>query len=57
MSYYKDNSSLLFRLRGEFEQALTLTELEDMMPYERSIYLILIEQKLEQRRQEKSNKG
>lgn len=56
MSYYTDNNKMLFRIRGEFEQHMTLTELENMLPYERSIYFILINQRIEQRRQEKGIK-
>jgi hypothetical protein len=47
---------MLFRLRGEFEQLITLTELEDMMPFERQAYFLLIEQRLKQREQEKAKK-
>lgn len=55
-TYYKNNSRMLFRLRGEFEQLITLTELEDMMPFERQAYFLLIEQRLKQREQEKARK-
>ena len=56
MSYYSDNSRLLFVLRGEFDQLITLTELENMMPFERVIYFILIENRIQQRIQEKKSK-
>ena len=55
-SYYSDNRKLLFRLSGEFEQNITLTELEDMLPFERTVYMLLIHQKLEQQQLEKGKK-
>lgn len=57
MSYYTDNNRMLFRLRnGEFEQLITLTELEDMLPYERSAYFIMMKQKIDERQQQKARK-
>lgn len=48
---------MLFRLRnGEFEQLITLTELEDMLPYERSAYFIMMKQKIDERQQQKARK-
>lgn len=55
MSYYRVNSDLLFRKKSSvFDQQLTLTEIEDMIPFERDIYLIMIMQKIEQHKQESS---
>jgi hypothetical protein len=48
---------MMFRLRGEFEQHISLTELEEMLPYERSIYFILMHNKIEKRKQDKGNKN
>jgi len=56
MSYYTTNNSLLFRKRGDFEQHMTLTELEDMLPFERTVYLIQIHNKIEAHEQQKSSK-
>lgn len=57
LSYYKANASLMFRRNGVFEQNLSLTELEDMLPFEREIYLIQIEQKIEKyEQQQQQNK-
>lgn len=44
----------MFKKRGIFEQGFTLEDLEDMMPFERTIYLILIKQKLDE---QEANKG
>lgn len=57
MSYYTDNHRMMFRLRGEFEQLISLSELEEMLPYERSIYFILMQNKIEKRKQDKGNKN
>lgn len=56
MSYYTDNNKLLFKLKGEFDQNMTLTELEEMIPYERTTYFILMNQSIKEREQEKNNK-
>jgi hypothetical protein len=56
MSYYKANASLLYHLRGDFDCHFTLTDLENMIPFERSAYLILIKQKTEKHNQEKKNR-
>ena len=44
MSYYKINNYLLFRKKDShaFEQNIKLTELEEMLPYERQIYILLM---------------
>ena len=55
-SYYRQNQRLLFRVRGDFEQNLTLTELENMMPYERTAYLLLFEQRMLEHEREKQQK-
>jgi len=55
-SYYSDNRKLLFRLSGEFEQHITLTELEEMLPFERTVYMLLIHQKIEQQQLDKGKK-
>jgi len=52
-SYHKNNHRLLFRLKGEFDQLVTLTELEDMLPYERTLYFILVHQRIQEREQQK----
>jgi hypothetical protein len=41
---------MFFRLKGEFDQLITLTEIEEMLPFERMTYMILIHQKIEERR-------
>lgn len=38
--------SFMLRLKDDFEHHFTLSDLENMIPYERSIYLILIQQRL-----------
>lgn len=49
LSYYSDNTELLFRLKSsEFNQQITLTELEDMLPYERTIYFMIIHNKIKE---------
>lgn len=49
---------MLFRYRqSEFEQLMTLTELEEMLPYERTAYFILIKQKIDERQQQKSRES
>lgn len=40
-----------------FDQNISLFELEEMLPYERTTYLILIDQRIEEKNQEQSNKG
>lgn len=45
-SYYTANSTLLFRRNHVFEQNLTLTELEEMTPFEREVYFIQIQSKI-----------
>lgn len=52
MSYYKANGSLMFRKNAVFEQNISLTELEEMLPFEREIYLIQIENKIEKHEQQ-----
>lgn len=56
MSYYKNNSDLLFRRRGAFDQMMTLDNIEDMIPFEREVYLIQIAHKVEAYNQEQANK-
>jgi len=57
-SYYTDNTRLLFKLKSEFEQHFTLVDIEEMMPFERTSYLMLIEQAIDKRLKEKNaNKG
>ena len=55
-TFYKGNSNLMFRLKGDFDQLMSLTELEDMMPFERDIYIMLIEQNIEKHNIEKQKK-
>tara|TARA_B100000929_G_scaffold290599_1_gene284885 strand:- start:43715 stop:43867 length:153 start_codon:yes stop_codon:yes gene_type:complete len=48
----------LFKLKSEFEQHFTLVDIEEMMPFERTSYLMLIEQAIDKRLKEKNaNKG
>jgi hypothetical protein len=47
-SYYSDNRKLVFRIAGDFQQNISLTELEDMLPFERTVYMLLIHQKIEE---------
>jgi hypothetical protein len=56
LSYYKANGSLMFRRNSVFEQNISLTELEEMLPFEREIYLIQIEQKIEKYEQQQQQK-
>lgn len=56
MSYYRTNMTLMYRVRGDFDQYFTLTEIEDMTPFERSVYLILMENKTKQHELNKQNK-
>lgn len=56
MSYYKNNSDLLFRRKtSRFDQHMTLSEIEDMLPFERDVYLIHIMHKINTLDQEESN--
>lgn len=56
MSYYKNNSDLLFRRKASrFHQLMTLSEIEDMLPFERDVYLIHIMHKINSLEQEESN--
>ena len=55
-TYYKNNNRLLFRPKGEFDQLITLTVLEEMLPYERTLYFILINQRIQEREQQKGMK-
>jgi len=56
MSYYKNNSDLLFRRKASrFEQHMTLSEIEEMIPFERDVYLIHIMNKIRTAEQEESN--
>lgn len=57
MSYYRTNATLLFRKRGEFEQHFTLSEIEEMTPFERSVYLILMNNKINENELNKQNKN
>lgn len=54
-SYYSDNRRMLYRISGDFEQNFTLTELEEMLPFERTVYMLLIHNKIEQHDQERRN--
>lgn len=56
MSYYRTNVTLMYRVGGDFEQHFTLSEIEDMTPFERSVYLILMENKVKQHEINKQNK-
>ncbi len=44
----------MFRRAGVFEQNLTLTDIEDMLPFEREVYLIQIHSKVQEY---ENNKG
>lgn len=54
MSYYTTNRRLLFRKSVVFEQNISLTEIEEMLPYERTAYLILISQAINEHNTEMS---
>lgn len=56
MSYYKANADLMFRRSGVFEQNLSLSDLEEMLPFEREVYLIQIEDKVNKFEQEQTQK-
>ena len=45
-SYYRSNTSLMFGLRGEFELSLTLSDFDNMLVFERDVYLMLIEARM-----------
>lgn len=45
-SYYRSNTSLMFGLRGEFELRLTLSDFDNMLVFERDVYLMLIEARM-----------
>lgn len=49
--YYKMNFSLMYKHK------FTLGELEDMIPWEREVYISLLEQHLEEEKQRKQQKG
>ena len=58
MSYYKSNSELLFRKKASaFDQLMTLTEIEEMLPFERDVYLIQIIHKINSMQQEQQSNG
>lgn len=59
LSYYMSVNEMMFRKRGVFEQNITLSELEEMLPFEREIYGIHIYNSIEQHNaeQQKNNKG
>lgn len=47
---------MFFRRRqSAFEQNITLTEFEDMLPYEREMYLILMKNKLDEFKEQQNN--
>lgn len=48
-----NNSNLLFRKRGKYEQLMSLTEIESMTPFEREVYLIQINNKIKKENQNK----
>lgn len=56
MSYYMNNQKMMFRKRSVFEQNFSLSDIEEMIPYERAAYLILINQTIENYEQEKQKK-
>jgi len=48
MSYYKNNQKLLFRRKDSaFSQHFQLSDIENMTPFERTVYLILINQAID----------
>lgn len=47
MSYYRTNVGFMYRVDGDFSQYFTLSEVEDMIPFERSAYLMLMKEKIE----------
>lgn len=56
LSFYKANANLMFRRAGIFEQNFTLEDLENMLPFEREVYLIQIESKIIEYEQEQAKK-
>lgn len=49
MSYYKNNQKLLFRRKSSaFDQHFLLSDIENMTPFERTVYLILINQAIDE---------
>lgn len=47
---------MLFRKKeSKFEQNITLTELEQMLPFERKIYILLFNQEVDKAEQESNN--
>jgi len=46
----------MFRRSGIFEQNFTLEDLENMLPFEREVYLIQIESKIIEYEQEQAKK-
>lgn len=57
MSYYNDNSKFLFRLKdSKIYQPITLTELEEMLPYERSSYFILLNNRIDEENNRKTTR-
>lgn len=46
-SYYTNNFHVLFHKNIGFANNFTLSDLDGMLPYEREIYLMLMNQKLE----------
>lgn len=46
----------MFGLRGDFELRLTLDDFDQMMVFERDVYLILIESRMKELRAQTGNK-
>lgn len=55
VSYYSNNFSLLFHKDIGYVNRFTVSDLDNMLPYEREIYMFMINQKLEEHNKKAGN--